>query len=339
MMGRLLILLNILISLSWADMDTEGLLSRLYDWYKTNIVQTDGRVIDWQNNAVTHSEGIGYSLFFSVAMSDKETFYKIYRWFRKNIPLNENGLVPWLWGKNANGKWGILDFNDASDGNLWIAYSLLLGYEKWHDEELKKFALTLVKNIKKYDVFKRRKCLFLLPGSKFFVGSKTVTINPSYYAPFIFTKFYQYDKDPIWKALIKQSFKVWFYLSLTPYHLFPEWIDIGLKDCKISKIYGIMGFNAIRIPIWVLYSSDLPVELPLKKILIRKMFELSQQIKSNYKLICALSNLEDRVCKDFLSVSLAGYDPSLLEGIDWKRYKNNYYFLALSLFNLIFLNF
>jgi len=337
MMKRIFFFLISLPLLVWGNIGVEQLIQKVYNLYRTNVIQPDGRVIDWQNKAVTHSEGIGYSLFFAVKMSDKETFYKIYHWFKRNIPLNDKGLVPWLWGKNSTGNWKILDFNDATDGNLWIAYALLLGYEKWKNKEFKEFAINLIKNIKKYDIFLHKNCVFLLPASEFFIGSKSLTINPSYYAPFIFAKFYEYDKDPIWLELINQSFKIWYFISVTPYHLFPEWIDIDLKTCKVTKVYGIMGFNSIRIPIWILYSADL--DSHLKDYLTKKMFNLSQKLKNNGKLFCKLSTLNVKNCKDFLYAAFMGYEPSYIEDIDFEKYKYNYYFLALTLFNLIFLNF
>jgi len=331
-----LILIPILV---WGNIVVGQLIQKVYNLYRTNVIQPNGRVIDWQNKAVTHSEGIGYSLFFAVKMSDKDTFYKVFYWFKRNIPLNDKGLIPWLWGKNSKGGWGILDFNDATDGNLWIAYALLLGYEKWRDEEFKEFAINLIKNIKKYDVLLHKNCVFLLPASKFFVGSKSLTINPSYYAPFIFAKFYKYDKDPIWLELINQSFKIWYFVSVTPYHLFPEWIDIDLKTCKVTKIYGIMGFNSIRIPIWILYSAELGSMNFFKEYLTKKMYKLAEELKNKEKLLCNLSTLNVKNCIDFLYVAFMGYEPLYIEKVDLEKYKYNYYFLALTLFNLILLNF
>ena len=314
--------------------------NKIYVIYKRNIIQSNGRVVDWQNKGVTHTEGIGYSLFFSVYFSDKKTFYKIYRWFRKNLPLNDKGLIPWLWGKLPNGKWGILDSNDATDGNLWIAYSLLLGYEKWHDLELKEFALSLIRNIKKFDIYIKNKCIFLLPAAKYFVNKNSVIVNPSYYTPFIFRKIYEYDKDPIWLKLAKQSYKLWYFIFLTPYHLYPEWIKVDKTYCKVTDISGIMAFNAIRIPIWILYSSNTETNVDVFKEYLEQLeFNLSLELPKKYKILCGLSTLNIRNCKDFLFVAFSGYNPELLEFINLKKYEYNYYFLALTLFSLIATNY
>lgn len=322
--------------ISWGkDENLQSIKHRLYSLYKENIVQFDGRVIDWQNNAVTHSEGIGYTLFFAVSMNDKKTFYKVLNWLKKNMGLNKKGLIPWLWGKDAEGKWRVLDNSDATDGNMWIAYALLLAYEKWNDKKLKLFALKLIKNIKNYDIYKNGKCLFLIPGSNFFISPSHITINPSYYNPVIFEKFYFYDKDPIWVDLIKQSLKLWYYIYVSPYYLFPDWIEINTATCRISQIRQIEGFSAIRIPIWILFYSSR--DNPIDNELINRIFEKIQIIKVRSHLICSLSNLDPHSCKDFLYAAYSGYNPDFLNKINWQKYKKNYYLLALTLFNLIFL--
>jgi len=326
-----------LFSFLWGN-EEYNLAERIYNIYKKNIVQPDGRVVDWQNKQVTHTEGIGYSLFFSVKFSDKETFYKIFSWLKTNLPLNKNGLIPWLWGKGPLGKWEILDSNDATDGNLWIAYSLLLGYEKWGDEKLKIFAVKLIKNIKRFDIYRKNKCIFLLPASKYFVNNDSVIINPSYYAPFIFKKFYQYDKDVIWLKLINQSFKLWYFISITPYHLFPEWVKVDKRYCKVTDISGVMAFNAIRIPIWILYSYDINNDRvgAFKDYLEQLMYKLATELPYRYTIFCGLSTLNVKNCRDFLFVAFSGYNPQLLQKVELDNYRYNYYFLALALFNLIF---
>ena len=325
----------LIIPLLGFSLEISAILNRLYNLYKENIIQPTGRVIDWQNHAVTHSEGIGYSLFFAVALNDKRDFYKILNWFEKNIGFNSKNLIPWLWGKDAQGKWHVLDSNDATDGNMWIAYSLLLAYEKWGDKTLKRKALKLIKAIKKYDIYSHKGCIVLLPGSKFFVSPSHLTINPSYYAPFIFDKFYSYDKDNIWKILSEQSLKIWYYIYVSPYFLFPDWVELDIHTCRVTKLITIEGFNSIRIPIWILYSSY--KNSKLENILIERIFKKVEIINNNTSLFCKLTNLEPKSCKDFIYAAYSGYQPEFLSKIDWQKHKKNYYLLALTLFNLIFL--
>ena len=40
-------------------------------------------------------------------------------------------LPAWQWGRSKAGNWQILDSNNASDADLWIAYSLLAGGKGW----------------------------------------------------------------------------------------------------------------------------------------------------------------------------------------------------------------
>ncbi|GEM_PF-2332468 len=307
----------------------------LYGIYKKYIIQPDGRVVDWYNNGVTHSEGIGYTLFFAVSLNDKKTFFKVFHWFLNNMGFNKYGLVPWLWGKRPNGSWGILDFNDATDGDIWIAYSLLLGYEKWKEPLLKEIALKLIRSIRKYDIFPCRGKTLLKPGKFGFLFPKYVRINPSYYTPWIFEKFIEYDPSTVWLSLSKESFNVFTHLVATDLKLPTDWVDISLPQCKSENFYEVFGFNAIRVPIWV-YAY-------LKLGKIKENLELAEKLSKYYSYlalniseVCKFSTIDKRWCNKFVNLSLANFGgsyPPIRKG-DY----HNYYFLALYLMNLIFLN-
>ncbi len=106
------------------------------DWagYRTFVerfVQADGRVIDYSTpTQQTTSEGQSYGLFFALVANDRATFDRLLNWTRTNLAGNQfdpqNLRLPsWQWGRKADGSYGVLDPNSASDSDLWIAYDLL----------------------------------------------------------------------------------------------------------------------------------------------------------------------------------------------------------------------
>jgi len=231
-------------------------LEASWDEYKTRFFNENGRIIDKQNENVTHSEAIGYSMYLALKNQDMKSFTKIYRWYRKNLIKNSCGLISWKWGKNKNGKWQVIDHNNATDGDLWIAYDNLLAYEMTKNERYKKEAVTLIKNIKKNLLIKNKKKIYLLPACYGYEKKESFEINLSYYLFFIFDKFFEIDHDKIWQRLKRDGIDLLFKARFTPLELHANWIKINKKDEKISlSKNNLFGYDAIRIPLNILMSD------------------------------------------------------------------------------------
>ena len=110
-----------------------GALTDAEAWraYKARFVTEQGRVVDTANGNISHSEGQGYGMLLSVAAGDRETFERIWTWTRANLMVRDDQLVAWRWepGKRP----AVADMNDASDGDLLIAWALAEASEAWHD--------------------------------------------------------------------------------------------------------------------------------------------------------------------------------------------------------------
>jgi endo-1,4-beta-D-glucanase Y len=243
-----------------------------YDYwhlFKQNFISKDGRVIDHINNQVSHTESIGYGMFFAVSYGDVKSFQKIHDWLHKNMELNKNNLYAWKWGRRGDGSWGVLDYNNATDGDMWIAYSLLLAYEKWGVKNYLDEAKTLIENIKKHTIVKERGKLLLLPSQFGFVKRDHIKLNPSYTIPFIFDKFAIYDKDEVWETLVLDSIDMFRGSALGSLKIHPDWI---LYD-KVSGTYGyygdesVFGFDSIRVPLFLGYQYKLKRESGVRDIL------------------------------------------------------------------------
>jgi len=246
MLNRLLFTLFIIsstLNASWSE-------------YKTDFIAKDGRVIDRVNGAVTHSEGIGYAMYFAIRSNDLETFKKINNWYKNNLKKNEYGLVSWKWGKDKDGYWHILDTNNASDGDLWIAYDNLLMYEITKELSYKNDALLIIKSIKKQLIIKYDGSLYLLPGKLGFNTKDSLEINLSYYLFFIFDKFKEYDNDEIWTQVKNDGVALLYRSRFTSLSLNADWIKIDKSNGKISTSRtNSFGYDALRIPLNILKSD------------------------------------------------------------------------------------
>ncbi len=231
--------------------------SNSWQEYKSIFIQKDGRVIDYNNNDVTHTEGIGYALYFAQHFNDKKTFSLIYTWYKNNIKKNTLNLPGWKWGKAKDGNWKMLDLNSASDANLWIAYSLLLMNEKEKNSIYKSEADSLLKNIKLHQIKTIDSKAYLLPGEKGFLDKKTLTLNPSYMLFEIFEYLSKHDNNSIWQELIESSKQILLKGRFSKLQLNPDWMILDIQNNKFSldKKKPYFSYDAIRIPLNIIRSS------------------------------------------------------------------------------------
>ncbi|MEM7698037.1 MAG: glycosyl hydrolase family 8 [Verrucomicrobiota bacterium] len=110
-----------------------------------------GALIDYQNNRTTCSEALGYGMLATVYFageneSQAKADFKALNRFRKAFPSNVDGRLM---------AWRIEDDSDvpvetacATDGDLDIAFALLLAGQKWDDSNLLSEGLALVTAIR-----------------------------------------------------------------------------------------------------------------------------------------------------------------------------------------------
>lgn len=196
-----------------------------YKFYRQSFMSHDGRIIDPDRNNITTSEGQSYMLIRSLVMNDKRTFDLVYTWTKNNLQRKDK-LFAWLWGKNINGEYKILDDNSATDADVDIACSLLLAYETWGKHKYLKEAIPIINSIWDKETKRIGEHLVLMPGVEQ-TYSKKVEINPSYFSPFAFRFFQKYDDLHDWSSLIDSSY---YYLSkvtsMTDTGLPPNWFLI-----------------------------------------------------------------------------------------------------------------
>lgn len=228
-----------------------------WEYYRHHFVSEDGRVIDFFQQKTSHSEGQGYGMLLAVAHKDREAFDRIYKWTRENLMVRADPFATWQWGMRINGQWGILDYNNATDGDLLIAWALLDAAQLWSQPDLTDHALSIITAIKNELVIKKYGRILLLPGYFGFSSPDAVIINPSYFIYPAFEKFAQIDDPQFWRTLAAHSFELTIAQSLTPLELPCDWISIDDTGVKINKKRSKdFGYEAIRIPLYMAMSDD-----------------------------------------------------------------------------------
>jgi endoglucanase len=160
-----------------------GILSpQQWQPWRDRFVTTDGRIVDDANNNISHSEGQGYGLLLAVLALDRAAFTKIWSFTKTQQLLRDDGLVAWRWDPAASPHVG--DANNASDGDILIAYALALAGESWNSPELTAAAQDLAEAIGRVLVKRVDDRIVLMPAAKGFGPSERPdgpVVNLSYW--------------------------------------------------------------------------------------------------------------------------------------------------------------
>ena len=228
-----------------------------FEWseYKRIYVTSDGRVIDYFQNEISHSEGQGYALLLSVVNNDKKYFDRIWRWTKNNLQLRDgDNLFCWSWGKRPNGQWKVIDYNNASDGDILIALALHLAYKKWRNLSYKDEAQKIVKSIRQHLIFDISNKKVLLPGYYGFFKDTEIILNPSYLILPAFLEFAKLDNDQYWHEVYESQKEILQQCKFGLWKLPADWVSLDRtnKTIKISSKGAAFSFDAYRI---FLYTS------------------------------------------------------------------------------------
>lgn len=223
----------------------------MWDSFKTVNIDKNFRVIDYSDKrSITTSEGQSYAMFFALVADDRETFAKLLEWTEKNLSKGDitKNLPSWLWGKTGNG-WGIIDTNNATDSDLWIAYDLLEAARLWNEPAYEEKARAMMEGLKRdvRDIPNLGKVL--LPGGSGFDHPTHVTLNPSYYPVFILRRLALVD--PYWKEVAEGTIRA--LVRTAPAGFSPDWAKIDKTGKLIApegEDYTLGSYNAIRVYLW-----------------------------------------------------------------------------------------
>lgn len=211
----------------------------------------NGRIIDHsETKKITTSEGQSYALFFALVSNDKTTFDALLRFTEVELAGGsfKDNLPAWLYGLDNKGN-NLLDKNNATDSDLWIAYDLLEAARIWQIPEYKEKALYIISNIK-------QKCIYhhsilgniILPGAQGFVKENdSVVLNASYYPPFVLERIAQEDHDFItyytdtMQAILRGSMQ----------GFAEDWTELNSSGHLVVNPDSIGSYNAIRVYLWL----------------------------------------------------------------------------------------
>ena len=221
------------------------------DWatFKSRFIAADGRVIDTGNGAISHSEGQGYGMLLAVEHSDRETFHSLWQWTLTNLQVRNDKLF--IWRKRPGVELKDEDTNNASDGDMLIAWALLNAGDQWQQAEYRDAATAILTDIKHKLITSWHGLTVLLPSEQGFVKEDATTVNLSYWIFPALKAFAERDPDPIWQQLSDSGLTLLQQARYGHRQLPPDWLKLKSDNTMEATNNNRFGFDAVRIPLYL----------------------------------------------------------------------------------------
>ncbi len=226
--------------------------------YKTRFITADGRIIDTANGNISHSEGQGYGLLLAVAANDRATFRRILGWTRANLMVRRDELMAWRFDPDKRP--GVSDTNNATDGDVLVAWALSEAARFWRDPaynvEARRIGAAVASELMvKQSAFGP----WLLPAVRGFSASEqdgAPILNLSYFVFPAFERLQKMAPEGNWHRLVDSGLKLLRSSRFGPTHLPAEWES--LKGSVLAPAPGFpaeFGYNALRIPLYMAFAG------------------------------------------------------------------------------------
>lgn len=232
-------------------------LSAQWQQYKAKFIDRSGRVIDNANGGISHSEGQGYSMLLAERLGDKNAFAKAWLWTQQYLLVRPDGLAAWRWDPTSTPH--VTDTNNATDGDLFMAWALSEAGEKWNEPNYTRAGQELAHAIARADVAPSPFGPILMPAAAGF-GAKDQrdgpVVNLSYWVFPALETLHKKSQAADWNAVAATGRKLIAEAQFGPRKLPSNWIALGGGvPAPAAAFPRLFGYDAIRIPLYLAWSG------------------------------------------------------------------------------------
>lgn len=233
--------------------------SSLWSSYKSRFLKRNGRVVDNANKGISHSEGQGFAMVMAVAANDPDAFANIWDFTKTELGVRRDNLFAWRW--SPRGLFRVRDKNNATDGDILIAWALLEASEAGFGDHYRKQGLKTLKSIKKlishdsvFGNFIRPAWFGFSPKEQ---GGKQI-INLSYWVFPALERLTVLTGDSGWSDLSASGVRLIQSASANAAGLPADWTAMHRNKGIVGtarKFPGKFSYNAIRVPLYLAWSE------------------------------------------------------------------------------------
>ncbi|MCG5240244.1 glycosyl hydrolase family 8 [Azospirillum doebereinerae] len=221
--------------------------------YAQRFLLPEGRIVDSGNKGVSHSEGQGYGMLLAEAADDRAAFDRLWGWTQRNLMVREDGLAAWRWQPEG----GVTDRNNASDGDILIAWALLRGAERWKAEAYRTAAAAILKALAAAVVVEQAGMTVLLPGRDGFRKGDSLVLNPSYWVFPALRAFAAQPGGAVWGKIADSGLVLLSKARFGGFQLPPDWLSLDPQgNATVAEGFRKQyGYDAVRVPLYLAWDG------------------------------------------------------------------------------------
>ncbi|WP_374189547.1 glycosyl hydrolase family 8 [Erwinia sorbitola] len=303
--------------------------------FKARFMTSEGRIQDTGNKNVSHTEGQGYGMLMAVYYNDRSSFDSLWNWTQKNLSNPNNGLFYWKYIPGASDP--VSDRNNASDGDMLIAWALLKAGEKWNVPAYLQASDRLQKAIIERNVITFAGRTIMLPGAQGFNKTSYVVLNPSYFIFPAWRDFARRSHLKVWNSLINDSLSLLSEMRFGDSGLPLDWVAMNADGSMAPATAWPprFSYDAIRIPLYLYWYDSASLQLVpfqqfwmnFQRLQTPAWIDVLSNSKAPYNMAGGLLAVRDLTLDDsgHLSDSLSGnedYFSASLQLLAWLAYKD-----------------
>lgn len=180
-------------------------LSALWSLYKQTFI-VNGRVVSWDEQGVTTSEGQGYAMLRAVWSGDRLMFDRVWAWTKEHLQVRDDKLFVWKW------KGKVSSMNSATDADTDIALALILAARRFDQPAYEQEALAILTSIWDLELLHTDSHIYVTAGNWARYEDHPV-IHVAYLAPYAYEVFAAVDGAHPWARVIDDAYATlhWLY--------------------------------------------------------------------------------------------------------------------------------
>ena len=220
-------------------------LTAEYERWKSELVSTcngGGNKMMVQTDQGSKVEAVGFGMLIAAFMGDKEVFDGIYNFYKANLSTsNACGMMGWIGQCDGNSN------SSAADGDIEVAFALIVASWQWPDEDYEEKAKPIIKLLEKVVV--------TCNGVKALAMGCSGTGSPyggcnetdiSYYNPAAFRLFAKLTGNDLWEQLADDTYTILEAGANKTTGLVPE--RQSVSGTPAGGDYGNFKYDACRTP-------------------------------------------------------------------------------------------
>lgn len=220
--------------------------------FRSRFIAPEGRVVDTGNGGISHSEGQGWGLLVAGRCDDRATFDSLLNWTVSTLKRRQDNLFSWRYRPTAARP--VDDPNNATDGDLCIAWALLEAGSRWGNPDHAALGAAIGADVLRHLVRRVGGRTVLLPGARGFERSFHVVVNPSYYVFPAFQALARAVPDPAWVRAAADGLSLLRGARFGRWRLPPDWVAVGRNDGALTlpaEWPPRFSWDAVRVPLYL----------------------------------------------------------------------------------------